>query len=193
MKIGRLFIVSAPSGAGKTSLTNYVVQALSPQFDISKIITYTTRPPREGEVSGIDYHFISRPEFERKKAAGQFLETTEYNGNFYASPRSIIDDLNHGKSFFLVLDRPGAKNVKNLIENPVLIWLSVPNEQTLKERIINRGTESQEILEQRLALAQQELQDEQSDPTFPHHVINNNFEQAAQEIIDIIKKELNSF
>ena len=190
MKKGTLFIVSAPSGAGKTSLTNHVVQTLAPHYTISKIITYTTRPPRTGEISGVDYHFVSPTEFEEKKRTGQFLETTNYNGNLYGSPISILSDLENGKSFLLVLDRPGANHMKSLIKNPVLIWLTVPNEHTLQERIIHRGTESQQILEQRLLLAQQEIRDEERDQSFPHHVINNNFEQAAQEIIAIIKNEL---
>lgn len=190
MKKGTLFIVSAPSGAGKTSLTNYVVKALSPQYTLSKIITYTTRPARAGEIAGIDYHFVSPVEFERIKKAGEFLETTEYNGNSYGSPLSILTDLKNGKSFLLVLDRAGANHIKSLVENPILIWLTVPDAHTLQERIIHRGTESPQVLEQRLLLAQQEMCDEERDQSFAYHVVNNDFEQAAQEIIAIIKNTL---
>ncbi len=190
MQKGKLFIVSAPSGAGKTTLTNYVIQHLKNKFDLSKIITYTTRQPRQGETPDVDYHFISPAEFARKKAAGQFLETTEYNGNFYGSPRSVIDDLEQGKSFLLVVDRAGAKNLKNLIKEPVLIWLTVPTIQTLENRIKQRGTESSKVRDERLELARQEMQEEEQDPAFMYRVVNKDFEMAAQAIMNIIKTEL---
>jgi guanylate kinase len=192
MKKGTLFIVSAPPGAGKTSLTNFITQSLKKDFNLSKIITYTTRHPRNDEVPGVDYHFVTLTEFEQKKNSGFFLETNEYNGNFYGSPRSIINDLEQGKSFFLVVDRSGAKNIKILIENPTLIWLTVPSIQTLQKRMEKRCSETQLDLRARLSLAQKEMLDEASDPAFTYHVCNDNFEQAAHEIINIIKKELTS-
>ncbi len=191
-KKGHLFIVSAPSGAGKTSLTNYVIKALQNDFHISKIMTTTTRDPRPGEVNGIDYNFVSVPEFERQKAAGLFLETTEYNGCFYGSPKSISSDLEKGKSFFIIVDRPGAKRLRTLIENPVLIWLFIPSLKDLQERIINRKASDQEEITTRLALATKEMHAEEIDPTYTYHINNENFEHAAKEIIAIIKKELTS-
>lgn len=192
MAKGTIFIVSAPPGAGKTTLTNHVVQALKNDFNLSKIITYTTRQPRHDETQGVDYHFITPIEFEQKKKSHFFLETNEYNSNLYGSPRSIIDDLEHGKSFFLVVDRAGAKNIKNLIKDPILIWLTVPNVETLQQRMQNRGTTDQQELVDRMVLACKEIQDEMRDPAFKYHVYNENFEQAASEIISIIKKELAS-
>lgn len=192
MKKGTVFIVSAPPGAGKTSLTTHIVQALQQEFNLSKIITYTTRKPRQNEKQDIDYHFITHAEFEQKNKALFFLETNEYNGNLYGSPKSLLDDLEQGKSFFLVVDRSGAQKIKTLIKNPVLIWLTVPNVEALQLRMQNRGTDNQEELVERMVIACKEIQDETRDPAFKYHVYNENFEQAANEIIGIIRKEFAS-
>jgi guanylate kinase len=191
MKKGLLFIVSAPSGAGKTSLAKYVIQTINPDFNLSKIITYTTRLPRLEEIKDVDYHFISLKEFEQKKNAGFFIETTEYNNNFYGTPRNVIPALVQGKSFLIIVDRVGAQNLKNIFSDSILIWLTIPNLQVLHKRIQKRGTEKIHELEARFALAKKEISDEKETNLFNYHICNDNFKKAAHEILEVITQELN--
>lgn len=187
---GKLFIISAPSGAGKTSLSRHVLQKIGARYNLSRIITYTSRPPRTNEKNGIDYHFISRDEFLQKQKTGFFLETNEYDNNFYGSPKALLHDLAAGKSFLVVLDRNGSKNLIKLIKDPVLIWLTLPNTTVLTQRLANRNESTKEELKTRLTLAQQEMATEDKDPLFTYHVCNDHFEKAAEKIIAIIEKEL---
>ncbi|MBY0353480.1 guanylate kinase [Candidatus Babeliales bacterium] len=189
-KPGRLFVISAPSGGGKTSLTNCVIEKLSSSISLEKVATYTSRLPRFNEKNGKDYYFVSRTDFMKKREDGFFLETTEYNGEFYGSPASIITDLKKGKSLILVADWDGAKKILSLIENPVLIWIVPPSLDALKKRIEARGTEKAEQIEARIKLAKVELMHERISKIFNYWVFNDNFERATQEIISIIQKEL---
>jgi guanylate kinase len=187
---GKLFIISAPSGAGKTSLTKYVLQKIGQQYNLSRIITYTSRPPRTNEKNGTDYHFISRESFIKKQQLGFFLETNEYDHNFYGSPKSLLKDLAAGKSFIVVLDRNGSKSLINLVKNPVLIWLTLPSSAVLNQRLAHRTESTPQELKTRFSLAQEEMATEKRDPLFTYHVCNDQFEQAAEKIISIIQKEL---
>ncbi|MBX9831372.1 guanylate kinase [Candidatus Babeliales bacterium] len=189
-KHGKLFVISAPSGGGKTSLTNCVIAKLSSSIPLEKVATYTSRSPRFNEKNGKDYYFVSRTDFMKKIEDGFFLETTEYNGEFYGSPASIITDLKKGKSLILVADWDGAKKILSLIDNPVLIWIVPPSLDALKERIEMRGTEKPEQIEARIKLAKVELMHERVSKIFNYWVFNDNFERATQEIISIIQKEL---
>ena len=119
-----------------------------------------------GEVNGLDYNFLSIDEFKCRINQGFFLETTEYAGNFYGSPASIINDLEHGISYLMITDRPGALVIKKLVPSAVLIWLVVPDLQTLRQRLENRGTDSPEVIARRLALAEQEMSQEEKEPAF---------------------------
>lgn len=190
MKSGKLFVISAPSGAGKTTLTNYIIKKIAPEYNLSKIITYTSRKPRPDEKNGVDYHFISPQDFLAKKQDGFFLETNVYCENFYGSPKSILVDLKKDKSFIIVIDPSSGENFTKLIKNPVLIWLTLPNPSILTQRLTNRPGVTPKESTERLKLAKQELQAEIVDPKYQYHVVNDNIEQAAEEIITIIKKEL---
>ncbi|QQR49320.1 guanylate kinase [bacterium] len=188
---GILFVISAPSGGGKTSLANAVIKKLNPQISLEKVATYTTRPSRINEQNGKDYYFVSRPQFLKKIEDGFFLETTEYNGELYGSPASITTDLRNGKSLILVTDWDGAKKIRNFIDQPVLLWIMPPSIEILKERIQKRGTETREQIESRLKLANIELEHELINKIFTHHILNDNFEQAVDEIAFIIRQKLN--
>ncbi len=188
---GILFVISAPSGGGKTSLANAVIKKLNPQISLEKVATYTTRPSRINEQNGTDYYFVSRPQFLKKIEDGFFLETTEYNGELYGSPASITTDLRNGKSLILVTDWDGAKKIRNFIDQPVLLWIMPPSIEILKERIQKRGTETREQIESRLKLANIELEHELINKIFTHHILNDNFEQAVDEIAFIIRQKLN--
>ena len=156
---GEIFVISAPSGAGKTTLTYAVIERLKNTIDISKVITYTSRTPRPNEVAEKDYVFVSREEFLEKKKHNFFLETTEYNGEHYGSPAHIKEEIKRGESFILVIDLVGVHSVIKLLENPVLIWITPPSLSVLEERLSKRG-ETKEKIKERLALAEQELQEE---------------------------------
>lgn len=189
-KIGQLFIIAAPSGAGKTSITMAVIEKLkNTVLPIEKVITCTTRPIRPGEVDGVDYHFFSQEEFLRKKNMGFFIETTKYNENYYGSPASIFTEMKNGKSFILVADMAGAKNFKsNIKPDAVSIWISVPDAQELRRRLEKRG-DSKEGIEKRVTLAQEEMAQEAREKMFDYHVLNNNFDTAVHDVIEIIKQK----
>jgi len=188
---GKLFIISAPSGAGKTSVTAGVIKFLQNLISIEKTITFTTRKHRVSEIAGKDYNFISTSEFLALKKEGYFLETTEYDGNYYGSPASIISELKAGKSLIMITDRAGAKNFKNnILPDSVTIWLTVPSLDVLRQRLEHRKTESQCSLDKRLKLAEEEIAQEADEPFFQYHVLNDDLEKSIRSIAKIIQQEL---
>ncbi len=188
--IGKLFIISAPSGAGKTSVATSVISKLKDIIPIEKVITYTTRNPRPGEVNGVDYHFIPTQDFLQKQADGFFIETTNYANNFYGSPSSIITDLKKGKSFLVVTDMAGAKNFKNnIMPGAVTIWLTVSEPQELRRRLEKRG-DAEALIKKRLELALEEMAQEAEEKNFDYHVKNDVFEQTVDHVVKIIKQNL---
>ena len=189
-KPGKLFVISAPSGGGKTTLTKSVLRILEKDFPISMVATYTSRPPRHNEINGKDYNFISRNDFIKKMNAGFFLETTEYDNEFYGSPASILIDMKQGKSSIIVITRSGAKNILTAVSNLVLIWISIPSIKILKDRLTKRETETPKEIDARIKIAEKEIEDEKNNIIFDYHVMNDNFEKAANQICQIIKKEL---
>jgi guanylate kinase len=190
-KIGKLFIVAAPSGAGKTSIVTNVISKLSPTTPIEKVITLTTRPPRPGEREGIDYFFLSEEEFLRRKDNGYFLETTKYNGYYYGSPMAMIQEIKNGKSFIIITDTVGAKNFKkNIIPDAITIWITISDIQELQRRLKTRKTDSPEVVEKRLEIARQEIEKEMKEKNFDYHIQNNNFNEAVENVINIIRKNL---
>ncbi len=156
-KPGKLFIISAPSGGGKTTISREVIRRMKSTHAIEKVITYTTRPPREGELNGKDYHFLSREEFIKKKHKGFFLETTEYHGNLYGSPSSIFEHMQQGYSFVMATDLPGVKAIKQRVAHAILIWIAVPCIDELRKRLEKRGKQTAQAIEERIALAQHEI------------------------------------
>ena len=188
---GRLFIVAAPSGAGKTSVVTNVISKLKQTIPIERVITLTTRPQRPGEVDGVDYYFLSKEEFLRRKDEGFFLETTKYNDHYYGSPISMIQDMQNGKSFIIITDTTGANNFKkNIMPNVVTIWITISDIQELRRRLENRKTDSPEMVEKRLEIARHEIEREAKEKSFNYHVQNNNLDNAVNEIIKIIKQNL---
>lgn len=189
-KNGKLFIISASSGAGKTSIATTVIEKLKNTIPISKVITYTTRNPRPEEINGIDYNFISTQDFLKKETAGFFLETTKYTNQYYGSPSSIIQDLKKGKSFIIVTDMAGAINFKhNIMPNAITIWITVSDTQELRKRLEKRGDPS-DIIEKRLKLTSEETRKESREKYFDYHVENDIFDQAVAQVIEIIKNNL---
>lgn len=187
---GRLFVISAPSGAGKTSLVKVIVERLGDRYALERLVTYTTKEPSAQEQHGIDYHFVSPQEFEQKIAEGFFIEWSTVYGAYYGSPKHIDRILAEGKSLIAVVDRHGARQIADFFAQAVLIWIQPPEESALKERLISRGRDHEGDINKRLEIAKAELAAEQLNSFYKYRVINENFTKAAQDLQEIFIKEL---
>jgi guanylate kinase len=181
---GSLFIVSAPSGAGKTTLVSGLVAA-DPM--IRKSVSYTTRKARLGEENGRDYHFVEAAEFERMRATGEFLETAEVHGNLYGTSRRTVEkEATAGFDVVLEIDWQGAAQIRKLHPQAVAIFILPPSIQALEKRLRGRGQDSAEIIAKRIAAARGEISHVGE---FDYVIINEEFNRAAQELISIIRAE----
>ena len=160
---GLIIVVSAPSGGGKSSLCQRLLN-WSPKLVYS--VSCTTRPPRGGEQHGQDYFFLTRDDFEKRIAAGDFLECAEYNGNYYGTPRAFVEEhLSAGKDVLLDIEVQGSEQVAQRVrggafaypESLVMLFLMPPSIELLETRLRRRGTDSEETIHKRLALAQREM------------------------------------
>ena len=188
LRRGKLFVISGPSGVGKTTLTEKVIRNLSLNIRLSRIVTYTTRPSRGKEINGKDYFFISQEKFEEKKEGGFFLETAKYSGFWYASPLPDEECFKDSTSQILILDIQGAKSAHKKIKEAVFIWIDPPNIQTLQKRLENRGTEKPRDLEKRMAAAAKEMEQAYECNVFNHFIINDELEGASKKIERIIAR-----
>ena len=186
IKHGKLFIVSAPSGAGKTTLVNALVESIDIARDLSRLITYTSKSPRANERQGIDYHFIGHQDFENKIQEGFFLEWSNAYGAYYGIGATLLDELALGKSFIAVVDRAGAQAIQQKVTGAVLIWIYTKNVLVLRERLHSRGTETLQEIEGRLSLAQKELDEEIKQKLFQYYIHNDLFENSLRELEKII-------
>lgn len=152
--VGKPFIVSAPAGTGKTTL----VRMLADEFpSVVASISFTTRRPREGEIDGVDYNFLTHEEFQKKIVSGDFLEYVKLYGDYYGTSRSWVEKhLNLGKHVVLVIDTQGALQLRHTWK-VVSIFIKPPSLEALKSRLLGRGKDSIENIERRLALAKQEI------------------------------------
>jgi len=183
---GKLFIISAPSGAGKTTLVQYILERLQKEHAISRVVTYTTKPARQGEsVQGVDFYFVSQAEFEQKIAEGFFIEWSLAYGYYYGTPTSVKEMLLQGRSHILIVDRAGAKQIKEAIPQAVLIWIYTANLNVLKNRIEARGGESPEQIAHRLALAVTETEQEAERPYYDFHILNEDFYESGEKLYEI--------
>jgi guanylate kinase len=179
---GNLYILSAPSGAGKTSLVGALLAA-DPL--VRKSVSYTTRAPRPGEQHGREYHFVDDAEFQRLLEAGEFLEHALVHGNRYAtSKRWVQEHTARGEDILLEIDWQGAAQVRRLMPRAVSIFVLPPSLEALAQRLRRRGQDSAEVIARRLANARDEIAhcDE-----FDYVIINNDFERAAQDLISIVR------
>ncbi|HEY4662589.1 MAG TPA: guanylate kinase [Candidatus Humimicrobiaceae bacterium] len=180
---GKLFIVSGPSGSGKSSLVNDVVNELN---DFVRSVSVTTRPIRRDEVSGSQYHFISKDEFDKLVEKDMLLEWAFYANYQYGTLREFVNEnLNKGKNVILVIDVQGAMQVAEKIKDLYLIFITTSSLKELKERIRKRGADSSEEMKKRLAIAKSELDQ------MNHYdciIVNNNYNEALLNL----KKVLNS-
>lgn len=182
---GKLFIVSASSGAGKTTLVNTVLQRIQPLYEVNRVLTYTTRSPRLGEIDGVDYHFVTVAAFESLISQDFFLEWSRAYGAYYGSPSSIIGELSQGKSYIAVLDRAGAQQALSKFSELVLIWIYT-DIVSLRDRLIQRKTESDEQIEYRIQLAEKEIEEESLKKMYNFHIHNDDFNRAIEELEAVI-------
>lgn len=186
LKRGLVFVMSAPTGTGKTTL----MKKLTDEFPcVIQSISYTTREPRPGEIPGKDYHFIPLAEFKQMIEAGEFLEHVKLYGHHYGTSKKWVEDrLNEGKHVVLVIDTQGGLQLKNKNFPAVYIFVSPPSKEELVRRLEQRSTETDSVIEERLACVEREmLQGEQYD----YHIINDNLDGAYQNLKSILIAEEN--
>jgi len=181
-RAGSLFVVAAPSGAGKTSLVRALL-ADAPLMQLS--VSFTTRAPRPGEVEGRDYFFVGQPEFEQRREAGEFLEWAEVHGNLYATSRTWIEGrIEAGVDIVLEIDWQGATQVQRLFPDAIGVFIVPPSIGVLRERLTQRGQDSAEVIEQRVAAAQAELRQAHR---FQYVIINQDFASALADLRMIVQ------
>jgi len=181
--VGKLFVVSAPAGTGKTTLVKQLVAT----FDaVSVARTLTTRQPRRDEVNGKDYLFVERKEFEARRVRGDLVESVELHGNLYGTVREEVDRLRYsGKHVVLVIDTAGARIVKEQLQ-AVLIFIRPPSMKVLAERLKGRNSEKEETLHQRLELARLELEQERY---YHYTIVNEDLHDAFSLLASIVVAE----
>lgn len=184
MNTGLLFTISAPSGAGKTSLVKALVER-NPLVRIS--VSHTTRAKRPGEVDGRDYHFVSAEEFMKRVNAGGFLEHAEVYGNYYGTSQQAADELlGRGYDVILEIDWQGAAQVRRLRPETVSVFILPPSRAVLEQRLLGRGQDSEAVIARRLAAAREEISHYgESD----YLIVNEDFEQALSELETVVRSQ----
>lgn len=181
-RTGRLFVVAAPSGAGKTSLVNALV-ARDPRLEIS--VSFTTRPPRPGETDGVHYHFTTPESFRERHARGEFLEHAEVFGNLYGTHRQTTRDiLASGRDVILEIDWQGARQVKAAFPDCDSVFILPPSLATLRERLGARAQDSAAVIESRMDKARAEISHCNE---FDHVIVNDDFETALEELRALVR------
>ncbi len=182
---GLLIVLSGPSGVGKGTVRKAIFNEDGIDFQYS--ISATTRQPRVGEIDGEDYFFVSHDEFEEKIANGDMLEYAQYVSNYYGTPKSFIDEtLASGRDVFLEIDVQGALQVKSKMPEGIYIFLTPPDLINLRERLVGRGTDSQEVIEKRVTAAREELKQMIN---YDYAVENDQVIHAVERIKAIITAE----
>ena len=181
---GLLFVVSAPSGAGKTSL----VKALTERTErIGVSVSHTTRPMRPGEADGVNYHFIDNPQFEAMIEAEAFIEHAEVFGHYYGTSVAGVEQaLASGMDVVLEIDWQGAAQVRQHFEDAISIFILPPSRTTLEQRLRDRGQDQDDVIQRRLSQAVEEMSHHRE---FDYLVVNDQFEQAVGELMSIVAAE----
>lgn len=182
---GKIFVISAPSGAGKTTLTREILNAFP---DVSFSVSHTTRSPREGELDTVDYFFISTDRFEQMIREKKWLEWARVHGNYYGTSReTVMDRIDRGRHLLLEIDVQGARQVKAAYQKAVTIFIMPPSMAVLEERLRKRGTDEEAVILKRLQNAIEEIRQKDF---FQYCVVNDDLDRATREILNIFKAEL---
>ena len=178
---GKLFIFSAASGTGKTSLAKALVEAMP---EVSFSVSHTTRAPRPGEQHGVHYYYVTREEFDRMVAAGEFLEHATVFGNSYGTSRRVIEELlATGKSVILDIDWQGARAIKQQMPQAVSVFILPPSREALRERLTNRKQDLAEVIDRRMREAVSEMSHYRE---FDYLVVNDDFAAALADLQAIL-------
>jgi guanylate kinase len=182
---GRLFVITGPSGVGKGTLIKELLRQV-PGLELS--VSATTRPPRGGEKDGVDYHFLSEEEFDRRLAEGDFMEHAAYSSHRYGTLVSEVEPrLARGIGVVLEIEVQGARQVRARMPEAVLVFVAPPGPEALRERLEGRGTDTPEQIERRLQVAAEELE---ARSEFRHVIVNDDLERAADELAALVKAEM---
>ncbi len=178
-------MITGPSGVGKGTLIRGLRQRI-PELELS--VSATTRAPRPGEHDGVEYHFLSPEEFDRRIAAGDFVEHATYSGNRYGTLRSELERrVAAGSPMVLEIEVQGARQVRAAMPEACAVFIAPPSVEALKARLVGRGTDSEEQVQERLATAVRELA---AQPEFEHVIVNDRLEQATAELVGIVQGAL---
>lgn len=182
---GILTVVSGFSGAGKGTIMKELLAKYEQNYALS--ISATTRAPRPGEKDGVEYFFKSREEFEKMIAAGELIEYAQYVGNYYGTPKAYVGkQLEAGRDVILEIEIQGALKVREQFPDALLLFVTPPSADELKKRLIGRGTESMEVIENRLARA---LEEAEGLEEYDYLVVNDVLEECVEEVHEIIQNE----
>jgi guanylate kinase len=181
LRPGRVFVVTGPSGVGKGTLIRTLLERL-PELELS--VSATTRPPRPGECDGIDYHFLSDSDFDRRVRAGEFVEHATYSGRRYGTLRSELERRTAaGVPVVLEIEVQGARQIAETLPEAVRIFIAPPSPEALRARLVGRGTDDPEEVAARMEAADAELAAQEE---FPHVVVNDRLEEAVEELARIV-------
>jgi guanylate kinase len=181
MNQGTLIVLSGSSGVGKSTV---IARVLQEKPDLYFSVSFTTRPPRDGEVDGVNYHFVTKEDFQRRIQAGEFLEWAEYVGNYYGTSLTVIrEKLEQGIDVLLDIEVQGAATVREKMPEAVTLFVIPPSFTELSRRLHDRGTDSEEKIQARLETARREAKEIVN---YDYIVVNETVEQAAQEVLSIL-------
>lgn len=184
LKPGNLFVLTGPSGVGKNTI---IARVLSEAGGIVESVSVTTRKMREGEMDGVDYFFTDHESFEKMRAQNHFIESAEFAGNFYGTPRNWVENrIMEGLDVVLVIEVQGAKQVKKQFRNAILVFLAPPSIDELEKRLRSRATEPEDVIAMRLDKAGQEMKERDF---FHYEVVNDDVDQAVNNVLSIVYAE----
>ena len=183
----KVFVITGPSGVGKGTLIRALREQV-PELELS--VSATTRDPRPGEVDGIDYHFLTQDQFDSHQESGDFIEWARYAGNRYGTLSSELSErLALGVAVVLEIEVQGARQVRSSLPDAVQVFIDPPSEESLRSRLAARGTDTPDEVESRLQTAHSEIA---AGKEFAHRICNDQLEQAVDELVAIVRRELDS-
>jgi guanylate kinase len=183
--VAKVFVITGPSGVGKGTLIRGLLDRV-PELELAT--SATTRPPRPGERDGVHYHFLTPEEFERRAAKGEFVEHATYSGNRYGTLSSELDRrLREGAPVVLEIEVEGARQVRRAMPEAEAVFIAPPSREALRARLVGRGTDDPDQVDERLRTAERELE---AQSEFEHVVVNDRLEEATDGLVDIVRRAL---